>query len=49
MYSDTILLPQLSRIQADMGASSALVTASVSLYLVACGVGLLIWGPVVGE
>eukprot|EP00775_Hariotina_reticulata_P007762 gene7762-7961_t len=43
--SDTILLPQLAEIESSMHATHAVSTANMSLYLLAIGIGFLIWGP----
>lgn len=44
--SDTILLTQMPVIAVELGASSAAITATMSLYLLAAGAGFALWGPV---
>lgn len=46
--SDTILLTSMPTIAAELGASSAAITATMSLYLLAAGVGFALWGPISG-
>jgi len=46
--SDTILLTQMPVIAVELGASSAAITATMSLYLLAAGAGFALWGPVAG-
>eukprot|EP00877_Chromochloris_zofingiensis_P005829 jgi/Chrzof1/15247/UNPLg00640.t1 len=44
-FSDTIYLPALTVLEADLKTSAALVAASVSIYMVTSGVFSLFWGP----
>jgi hypothetical protein len=46
--SDTILLTSMPTIEHDLSASTAAVTATMSLYLLAAGVGFALWGPISG-
>lgn len=46
--SDTILLTQMPTIEHELAASSAAVTATLSLYLLAAAVGFALWGPIAG-
>lgn len=46
--SDTILLTSMPTIEHDLAASTAAVTATMSLYLLAAGVGFALWGPISG-
>jgi len=41
--SDTILLTQMPVIAAELGASSAAITATMSLYLLAAGADSALW------
>jgi hypothetical protein len=47
--SDTILLTSMPTIAQELHASYTAVTATMSLYLLAAGVGFALWGPVSGE
>eukprot|EP00877_Chromochloris_zofingiensis_P010563 jgi/Chrzof1/5760/Cz16g14240.t1 len=44
-FSDTIYLPALSAVEADLNTNAALVAASVSIYMFTVGVFSLFWGP----
>ena len=44
-FSDSIYLPSLTALAADLGTSAAAAALSVALYLIAAGVGALFWGP----
>ncbi|KAF6260879.1 major facilitator superfamily domain-containing protein [Scenedesmus sp. NREL 46B-D3] len=44
-FSDTVYLPALQVIQADLATSPQLVAASVSIYMVLAGLASLVWGP----
>jgi hypothetical protein len=46
--SDTILLTSMLTIAEELNASYTAVTATMSLYLLAAGVGFALWGPVSG-
>eukprot|EP00877_Chromochloris_zofingiensis_P010564 jgi/Chrzof1/5761/Cz16g14250.t1 len=44
-FSDTIYLPALTTVEADLNTSAALVAASVSIYMFTVGIFSLFWGP----
>lgn len=45
-FTDTVYLPALSSVASDLHASSTDVTATVSAYMAAIGIGQLVWGPI---
>ena len=45
-FCDTIYLPSLNTIQADLNTTETLVVLSVSIYLIMNGISSIVWGPI---